>query len=590
MNMKRNSIYSLFDDSMQCIDNLGSKFTTHRKRLDELEKRLQVGRFHLAVLGQFKRGKSTFLNALLGDVLLPSSVLPLTAIPTCISFGNSPIVRALNDDGTVKEEILGKQHEEIAAFLSKYVTEEHNPNNRLGIAQVEVFYQAPILDKGVVLIDTPGIGSTYRHNTEATLAFLPQCDAAMFLISADPPISEVELDFLRKVINRVPKLFFILNKVDYLSEEEKQSAVRFFKKILHEQADIDVKTPLFCVSARRGMNARKAHDEQGWIESGMAEVEDHLIEFLVKDKNDTLRNALSRKAHDILSDVLMEVQLAMRTLQMPLEKLEECRRIFEEKINDAEHQRVVAGDMLRGDRKRSLELLEDQSVQLRRKASAYLEARLEAVLKDSPDMNAARKAMSDLIPVFFEEELRAMSGVFDAYVHQTLNPHQKRADELIETVRKVAAELFDIPYHAPKSSDAFEMTREPYWTTSEERTFFNPIPENLIFKMLPPGVRRLQIQKRLHEDLESLVLQNVENLRWATLQNLDRAFRNFSTLLDERMSNTIQATHGAIQAACAKRSEQSDNVAGELAQLAAAADRLEGIMGEFRKKTNVNPD
>jgi len=59
MNMKINSIYSLFDDSMQCIDNLGSKFTTHRKRLDELEKRLQVGRFHLAVLGQFKRGKST---------------------------------------------------------------------------------------------------------------------------------------------------------------------------------------------------------------------------------------------------------------------------------------------------------------------------------------------------------------------------------------------------------------------------------------------------------------------------------------------------------------------------------------------------
>jgi hypothetical protein len=53
------------------------------------------------------------------------------------------------------------------------------------------------------------------------------------------PISEVELDFLRKVIKRVPKLFFILNKVDYLSAEEKESAVQFFRKVLHEQAAID---------------------------------------------------------------------------------------------------------------------------------------------------------------------------------------------------------------------------------------------------------------------------------------------------------------------------------------------------------------
>jgi len=579
---------SLFTDAIRCIEGLGSKFSVSRKKLEELEKRLSEGRFHLAVLGQFKRGKSTFLNAILGDELLPSSVLPLTAIPTFIQFGNSPLVRSLNSDGTIKEEFLGKRHEEIAAFLSKYVTEESNPNNCLGIAQVEVFHQAPILQKGVVLIDTPGIGSTYRHNTEATLAFLPQCDAAMFLISADPPISEVELDFLRKILNRVPKLFFVLNKIDYLSEEEKQASVQFFKKILKEQCGIDGDAPLFSVSARRGMNARLAQDKNGWIASGMAEVENHLIEFLVKDKNDTLKNALSLKAEDILSDILMQVGLALRTLQMPLEKLEECRQTFEAKINDAELQRVLAGDLLRGDRKRSLEFLENQSAQLRRKARAYLEDIMESVLKNQPDMNTARKSLSDTIPTFFEEELFEMSKIFDAHVHQTLNPHQKRADELIETIRKAAAELFDIPYYAPKSSDAFEMTREPYWVTSERRTFFNPIPEGLVIKMLPAGVRRLRIRKRMHEDIESLVTQNVENLRWATLQNLDRAFRNFSALLDERMSNTIKATHGAIQAALTRRKEKSENISEEFEQLKHAAVKLEDIRQQFTTKPPVN--
>lgn len=76
-----NSMYSLFGDSIMCMESLGSKFAANRKKLEDLGARLQEGRFHLAVLGQFKRGKSTFLNALLGDILLPSSVLPLTAIP-----------------------------------------------------------------------------------------------------------------------------------------------------------------------------------------------------------------------------------------------------------------------------------------------------------------------------------------------------------------------------------------------------------------------------------------------------------------------------------------------------------------------------
>lgn len=285
-----------------------------------------------------------------------------------------------------------------------------------------------------------------------------------------------------------------------------------------------------------------------------------------------------------LTDVLMQVHLAIRSMQMPLEKLEECQRIFEEKINEAEHQKVIAGDMLRGDRKRSLEFLENQSVLLRQKARTYLEGIMEQVLREHPDMNRARKALSDAIPTFFEEELFEMSKIFDAHVHETLNPHQKRADELIETIRKTAAELFEIPYHAPKSSDTFEMTREPYWVTQERKHFFSPLPEGLVTKMLPPGVRRLQIRKRLREDIESLVTQNVENLRWATLQNLNRAFRNFSTLLDERMSDTIKATHGAIQAAYTRRREQAEVVAEECVRFTTVAERLEGIIGECRKK------
>ena len=84
----------------------------------------------------------------------------------------------------------------------------------------------------MVLIDTPGIGSTFRHNTQATLNFLPQCDAALFLVSADPPLTEVEVEFLKEVRTKVTHLFFILNKVDYLTPAEQQVALSFLKKLI----------------------------------------------------------------------------------------------------------------------------------------------------------------------------------------------------------------------------------------------------------------------------------------------------------------------------------------------------------------------
>ena len=67
-------------------------------------------------------------------------------------------------------------------------------------------------------IDTPGVGSTLRHNTEAAIAVSPQCHAGFFVLSADPPVTEAELVYLERVRPHVAQLFFILNKIDYLCD------------------------------------------------------------------------------------------------------------------------------------------------------------------------------------------------------------------------------------------------------------------------------------------------------------------------------------------------------------------------------------
>src|SRR5208337_3650485 len=116
----------------------GDQFSGDTEKLLALRIRLEEGRFHLAVLGQFKRGKSSLLNALLGESLLPTSVVPLTAIPTFLQYGPELIVRVSYQDDRPAEEFHGKSTEELREILHGFVTEEGNPSNRLGVLQVEI--------------------------------------------------------------------------------------------------------------------------------------------------------------------------------------------------------------------------------------------------------------------------------------------------------------------------------------------------------------------------------------------------------------------------------------------------------------------
>src|SRR4030042_1781542 len=83
----------LLERAASLLHGLGEAFSDVAHRLQELTDRLAQGRFHLAVLGQFKRGKSTLLNALLGEAVLPMAVVPLTAVPTFIRPGQTPAAR-----------------------------------------------------------------------------------------------------------------------------------------------------------------------------------------------------------------------------------------------------------------------------------------------------------------------------------------------------------------------------------------------------------------------------------------------------------------------------------------------------------------
>lgn len=599
-------LHDTLNTGKQLVVAMGSAYETYAQKLNELEQRLSEGRFHLAVLGQVKRGKSTLINALLGEEVLPSSVIPLTAIPTFIQYGQQRSLKirynddrpdiVLNRESTpiLKENDLPgfnghlSENQWLKEHLMDFVTESNNPNNEKGVLQVEVTHLAPIL-RDVVVIDTPGIGSTYLNNTEVTINFLPQCDAALFVVSADPPITEVELAFLKDIKNKVSKLFFVLNKVDYLTESELAKALDFYKNVLIKDAGIDPNTPIFAISARKGLQAKESNDIQKWMGSGLAKVSDYLTTFLAHEKTLVLKDAIGRKALDIFNQAYLQIELEIRSLELPLTELESRLSLFEKKVAEAEQQRIHAQDILNGDRKRIQGLLEEHIKALHAPFCAKLAEIAEKAIAGSPHdpEHAAQQAVADAIPEWFKHELDTISEMMDREIAVRMREQQKHVDNLVESIRKAASEVFEIPYYASIGEHVYEPTRKPYCVEYDQESLFFQISPDLVERFMPAKMREKRVMKRLQNQIDKLVLRNLENLRWETLQNIDTTFRKFSTNIDTNLSMTIKATHGTIRSALAERKMHEENVVDKRDKLKKMAVDIQNVIRlfEYREKT-----
>lgn len=298
------SIDEIISAALDECNLLPSSYHPYQNQIEDLHSRLAHGRLHLAVVGEFNRGKSTFINALVGQQLLPTSVLPITAVPTRIIFGQE--LSCTIHFFTGKPDLfIRESRQKIAEALLHYVAEEHNPRNQFNVGSVEVSCPAPILENGTVLIDTPGFGSTYLHNTKTALDALIDCDAALFLLSADPPMTQTEMEFLKQVKKYVPRIFFILNKVDLLTRQQLAMVDSFITDLLVAQMHLTTAPQLFHTCARQAARATtQSSSDIHWTESGLEAIKNGIVDFMVREKYFTLSQALNDKLKSSITDII----------------------------------------------------------------------------------------------------------------------------------------------------------------------------------------------------------------------------------------------------------------------------------------------
>jgi hypothetical protein len=382
----------------------------------DLEQRLVEGRFYVACIGQFKRGKSSLIGALIDDPLLPAGVVPITTVPTVIRFGptRSARVRFRSGEWTNID----------PSDLHLYVSEEHNPENTKGVEGVEAFVPSPLLATGMCFVDTPGLGSIFSGNTAATRALVPHIDAALVVVGADPPLAGEELTLVEAVGKQVRNLVVILNKADRTTDAEREIAGAFTSRILEKRLGRPIGEIYEISALERLENRGPQRDWNRLVESLQA--------LVSQSSRDIMRSAGERGLRRLSEEMLVIIAEEREALLSPIEEYERRITSMRQTLRDSQRSLQDLGYLFMAEQHR----LSDTLLSRRK---AFLDQILpKAKAEFGIAGNRLRRRYG---PSFRREGMRVAQEIAEKHVLPWLATEQAYAEE---EYRKVAARFVDL--------------------------------------------------------------------------------------------------------------------------------------------------
>ena len=339
-------------------ETLGMKNTSDS--IDEMMKRSAEDSFDIAIVGEFRRGKSTLINALLGKAILPSDVLPTTATLNRVTYGITPFVKIEYKNGTTEDIDINQ--------LSEYVTKltDESEQRAQTIRQATVYYPVSYCKNNVDIIDTPGLNDD-ENMTEVTLSVLPQTDAALFVIMAQSPFSEYERDFLenKMLVSDIGRIIFVVTRIDSFDDEDadrvienisariKKYVMEKAKKVLGEDSEefSAYKRKLgsikvLGVSAKQALKAKKTDDMALWEQSRFGAFETELERLLTEDRGAISLQVQVSKVLSVSAEIVKNIELRSGALQMGEEEFNQKYAEAKEKIAQIREKRRAEFDRI----------------------------------------------------------------------------------------------------------------------------------------------------------------------------------------------------------------------------------------------------
>jgi len=375
----------------------------------------------VTVVGEFKRGKSTLINALLETAVCPTDPDIVTTVPTIVRYGEQKQAVAASEP----EQAMAPPTEEPIALdrLEDFVSELGNPHNRKRLRSVEVQLPHVLLSTGLRLVDTPGVGGLESAEGCVTLGSLANAHGMLFVTDASQELTGPELAFLREAQQRCPRAALVVTKTDLYPEWR-----RIVELDISHLANAAIDIPVFAVSnfLRLRATAGPTVDAAMVAESGFLPLTEHLLSACVEPERQSVAEVAARE----IEFVVGQVEQAVAAERVVLERPQEAEAVVEQlRAAQIRTQRLTVSTAS------WQQMLNDGIADLVAEIEFDLQARMRTVLRDAEaviDAGDPKEAWADFESWLRRQAVSAASANYD------------RLTTLANSVATAVATAFDL--------------------------------------------------------------------------------------------------------------------------------------------------
>nr|WP_257875613.1 dynamin family protein [Thermoanaerobacterium thermosaccharolyticum] len=396
-------------------------------------------------------------------------------------------------------------------------------------------------------MDTPGIGSVYKHNTDVAYGYINKADAVIFLLSVDPPISELEKEFLSQISENVNKIFFVLNKIDYVSEIELEEIIRFNENIIKEITKNDNIT-IYPISARLALEGKIFKNDEAIEKSRAKKLEDDLQNFLISEKEKILFENYVKSISRVISMCQTFIESSIKLKQIPLEHLEANIRAFEDFIRKVEKNKSEIYLLFQGDMKNILQNFDSKADEYKQFLTVRVSERTKEYYKSIRNLSRINqkreleKYVEKIIIEEFEIIKREIESAIENQYNVALSNYFSRINEVIDEIKSVANDLFGINLKYFKWENGF--TAKSKFTYKIGYDVEALEVDTVIFTyFLPKKIAGKIILKSILDRITVDIDRNLGRIRYDLLRRIEESFGAFQKELNfglQSMFDTVE--------------------------------------------------
>jgi GTPase SAR1 family protein len=545
------------------------------RRLLDLRQRVEGDRFQLAIVGQFKRGKTSVLNALLRDEVLPAGALPFTSVLTIVKYGDRQSAEVVFQSG---------QRLMISITdLLEYVTETGNPDNIKKVEQVEVSYPSERLRGGIRLINCPGFGSPSGRNTQTAYDFLPHIDAAIFVTSPDPPLTMAETEFLQRLSGSAKRILLVVNKIDLCDSRSLAAVLEFTQNAV--SSALGDRIPVYAISARSALTRVSRQGSTGGEAPGFHDLESDLQHLLHEERNDIFHASITGNLLGLVGDLRVHLQSRIESAAASSLDLERKRVRLEEEINTAlqcrqrnEVSLAATASLLAG-------LVETETSRFVESKIPLLDSMIKSHVRSCAPMSKSDLAasldsfMGFQIQHFFDQWRPEFEVSLDHALRDASAKFLKATNDAADSIRETAFVVFGAELDFFRIIEKLPVIQ----STDSPRPVTQPEQERLRFLLRGPIFRW-----RLLHIATKAAPSELQRAGWLFARDLRSRLiettRAFMDRLQKRLNKIVEASRLAATEALVKDSEVLDTdptlrLAADIAALDRVAELLRADLG-----------